>query len=202
MSAHLYDASVTTPFLIDFNHKNPKYPLPISNFGPSTPNIYGDWLTNNVAAVGRRINYYNVNDYALSPDVWGFNQELKPDALVGGGYYYAGSTNDPPPWNHFQYRADDGHTTYFDIVTNLLSRYDVMAHAAESYSRALGATPGITNLQNVDLSTLWPTPDPLNNTYKAHFWHSGQFRGDTPWQWGYWRTLLHDSRFGFGLNSQ
>src|SRR5260221_4204834 len=106
-------------------------------------------MAGNSAAVGRRINFYNANDFALSPDAWCFNQELKPDSVVGGFYYYDGNTNDVSPWNHFHFHADDGNTTTFDIINNLLSRYEVMAFAAESRSKALGATPCVTNLVSV-----------------------------------------------------
>jgi hypothetical protein len=56
--------------------------------------------------------------------------------------------------------------------------------------------------RSVDLTTLWPSPDPLEKNYASHFWHSGQFRGELEWQWGYWDTLLHDPRLGFNLNSE
>jgi hypothetical protein len=202
MSAHLYDGSTTN--FIDFTHSNPKYPFAHPSYGPSTPDIYPDWLAGNSGAVGRRINFNNVNDFALSQDVWDFNQELKPDYDPPNYQYdYHGTISDPAPWNHFgEYPIIGGGWIPIDIVTNVENRYKIVAYAAESRVRALGATQRLIGLQPVDLTTLWPQPDPLNKNYTSHFWHSGQFRGDTVWQWGYWDTLLHHPSRGFNLNNQ
>jgi hypothetical protein len=74
-----------------------------------------------------------------------------------------------------------------------------MAHAAQSWTTALGATAGVTNLVSLGLTTIWPSPDPLGNNYASHFYHSAEFRGDSPWQWRYWNTLLFSSQFGFNI---
>src|SRR5208337_5313365 len=89
--AHVYDATVTSPYLINYAHLNPSVPLSAPGH-PKTPNIYGNRLTNNVTAAGRRINFYNVNDYALSPDAWCTDQEMKPDTFPSGIYLYTGGT--------------------------------------------------------------------------------------------------------------
>ena len=193
--AHAYDATSTN--LIDFTHSNPSYPFAHSSYGPDTPNIYGDFLAGNSTAVGRRVNFFNPNDYALSPDAWCFDQALKPDYVPPNHYYsYAGRTNDPAPWNHF---VDSpilgGAGTLVDIVASVDNHYRIMASAAESYSKALGATPGIAGMANVSLQTVWPSPDPLGNNYGAHYWHSAQFRGDYWQQQNYWRELLGDNAF-------
>ncbi len=199
--AHVYDATVTSPYLIDYTHKNPSYPFSAPG-APKTPNIYGNRLTNNIAAVGHRISFYNVNDYALSPDAWCFDQELKPDTFIGSGYYfYAGSTNDPAPWNNFEYVLNVGNPLMLDIVNNLNDRYEALAYAANPYSRALGSTPNVLNIsQNLDLTTVWLT-DTSGHNYADHFWHSAEFRGDYWQEQGYWHTLLFSSTYGFNISN-
>ncbi len=200
LPAHDYDATVTTPYLLQFTYTYPTEPLHTllgnHNYGPDTPNIYGNRLTNNAAAVGRRINFYNQNDFALAAPRWGFDQITKPDNLFNGDYVYGGSPNDPAPWNHFGFATISG-TNFFDIVNNVADRYKVMAYAAESRSTALGATSGIATLTgNVDLTRvnnpIWP---PDANNYQAHFWHSAEFRGDYWQQQGYWSELLGNDAF-------
>jgi len=194
--AHVYDATVTSPYLIDYTHKNPSYPFSAPG-APKTPNIYGNRLTNTIAAAGHRINFFNVNDYALSPDAWCFDQELKPDTFIGSGYYfYAGSTNDPAPWNNFEYALYAGSPLTLDIVNNLNDRYEVLAYAADPYSRALGSTPIGTFTRGVDLSQIWPS-DTVHPThpFDEHFYHSAEFRGDYWQQQGYWSELLSSDAF-------
>jgi len=194
--AHVYDATVTSPYLIDYTHKNPSYPFSAPGH-PKTPNIYGNRLTNNIAAVGHRISFYNANDYALSPDAWCFDQELKPDTFIGGYYYYAGSTNDAAPWNNFEFILLSGDPPLnLDIVNNLNDRYEALAYAANPYSRALGSTPIGTFTRGVDLSQIWPS-DTVHPThpFDEHFYHSAQFRGDYWQQQGYWSELLGSDAF-------
>jgi hypothetical protein len=74
-----------------------------------------------------------------------------------------------------------------------------MALAAQSWTTALGATPGVNNVKRyVDLTSLdngiWPT-DPTGNNWTEHFWHSAQFRGDNPMMQGYWSELLGANAF-------
>jgi len=197
VTAHTYDPNI------------PNYSFvysPISS-APTTPNIYGNWLAGNSGGVGKRINFYNTNDYALQRSSWQLDQILKPDiAVLENGYLwdydYNGATNDPAPWNHFRKSGElGGGTVNFDIVNSLADRYEVMAYAAQPYTTALGATPGITNFVNLNLTTIWPS-DTSGNAYRDHFWHSAQFRGD-PWQeWNYWNTLLFSPSQGFNVNNQ
>lgn len=203
--AHVYDASVTTPYLLAFIYNNPLVPDYLEpsgfNYGPNTPNIYGNRLATNSAAVGRKISFYNINDFALAQPRWGYDQITKPDTFIGGHYYYTGSTNNVAPWNHFEFVFYSGGTpTSFDIVNSLQDRYTVMAYAAESRSTAVGATPGITNLVNLNLTTVWPT-DTSGHSYADHFWHSAEFRGDCWQEWNYWQTLLRSSTLGFNISN-
>jgi hypothetical protein len=203
LPAHDYDATVTTPYLLQFTYTYPTEPLHTllgnRNYGPNTPNIYGNRLTTNAAAVGRRINFYNQNDFALAAPRWCFDQITKPDNLFNGDYVYGGSPNDLSPWNHFGFATISG-TNFFDIVNSVTNRYRVMSYAAESYSTALGATPGITNFVPLDLTTVWPA-DTSEHNYGDHFWHSAQFRGDCWQEWNYWNTLLFSSQFGFNISN-
>ncbi len=194
ISAHTYDTNVS-------NYSFSYYPW--TSFA-QTPNIYGNWFaTNNGNGAEQIISFYNANDYALQRSAWQLNQMLKPDQFVLEGsthwdYSYNGFTNDPPPWNHFEKAASLGSTLIdFDIVNVLTNRYEVMGLAAESYTTALGATPGVQNVRrNVDLSQLWP-PDTANPTlpYSEHFYHSAEFRGDYWQELGYWSELLGSDAF-------
>ncbi len=197
--AHVYDGSVSD--LINFEYTSSKLPdwlvdLTLPSYGPSTPNIYSNRLASNSAAVSQRINFYNPNDYALSLDAWCFNQELKPDYYPYGIYAYAGSTNDPSPWNHFEFIKIPTGVTLFDIVSNVNDLHTVMAFAAESRSIPVGAEGAVGGLDNVSLPTIWGS-DPSGHSFSDHFWHSAQFRGDYWQQYPYWNALL--SSEGFGL---
>ena len=138
--AHVYDASVTAPYLINYAYYAHDYPAPGA---PETPNIYGNRLATNAVAAGRRISFYNVNDYALAADAWCWDQEHKPDKCLGSGYYYyAGSTNDPAPWNKFEYVLYVGSPLTLDIVNNLNDRYEALAYAAQSVFNGFGSDAG------------------------------------------------------------
>jgi hypothetical protein len=196
--AHVYDSTVTNT--LQFSYQYPSgllYALGSVNYGPFTPNIYGNWFAGNSGGTGRRVSFFNGNDFALAMPRWGFDQVVKPDVFVFGKYAYLGSPNDPSPWNHFVFEIL-GATNYFDIVNNVNDRYEVMSYAAQARSTALGATPGITNLVNLDLTTVWPT-DSSGHNYTDHFWHSAEFRGDCWQEWSYWNTLLFSSKFGFNI---
>jgi hypothetical protein len=199
--AHDYDATVTAPYLLQFTYLYPSgrlHDLGTRNYGPTTPNIYGNWFAGNNGATGRRVNFYNVNDFALAMPRWGFDQIMKPDTLPLGTYLYTGSTNDPPPWNSFAYLPVGSGLLNMDIVNNLQDRYEAMAYAAEPRSTAFGATPGVANTANLDLTTLWPA-DSSGHSYADHFWHSAEFRGDNTQEQGYWHTLLFAPATGFNV---
>jgi hypothetical protein len=197
LPAEMYD-----PTVLDYSFYYP--PWVLANV---TPDIDQKWFaTNNGNAAGQIISFYNTNDYALARGRWQLDQLLKPDQLVltGGAiwdYGYSGNVDDPPPWNHFYKEESDGlDLTNFNIVTNLLNRYEVMALAAQPYTTALGATPGVNNvfldvnLDRVGNNAIWPG-DPTGQNYVEHFWHSAQFRGDYWQQQGYWIELLGSEAF-------
>ena len=190
VSAHTYDTNIAN---YSFNY----FPW---RSQAVTPNIYGNWfLGNNGGGAGQVVNFYNTNDYALQRSVWQLDQLLKPDqfVLLGGthwDYSYVGVTNDPPPWNHFQKDASlqIWNEVNFDIVNVLTNRYEVMGLAAQPWTTAFGATPGVQNVsQDIDLTQFWP-PDLVHPThpFDEHFYHSAEFRGDYWQQQGYWNELL------------
>lgn len=164
-----------------------------------TPNIYGDWLRTNGGAASARINIYNVNDYALWHDVWELNQIFKPDSpdFPDQRFKY-GFTGDPATAN------PNNFTRYYDMITtplalgdraNVQSRYEIMSFAAESRSKAVGATASNLTLGDaIDLQTIWPDDTGLlgadGQKWGAHKWHSAQFRSTNMRQGNYWKTLL------------
>jgi hypothetical protein len=198
ISAHTYDGDTN-------DVPNYSFYYPPWRLAAITPNIYSNWFAgNNGGGAGTVVSFYNTNDYALQRSAWQLDQLLKPDKYVpmGGSiwdYSYNGLTNDPPPWNHFEKEASLGVTMVsFDIVNVLTNRYEVMALAAESWTTALGATPSVGNVADIDLRQLWPpdtsTSDPTKE-YVLHFWHSAEFRGDYWQQQGYWQGLLGPQGF-------
>lgn len=91
-------------------------------------------------------------------------------------------------------------------TSNVQDRYEIMAFAAESRTKAVGAAGALPGLRAVDLTGIWPAdnqsvklhkdinhPDGLN--YSAHKWHSAQFRSTNMRQSSYWRVLLSDRGF-------
>jgi hypothetical protein len=200
--AHVYDSTVSN--LIDFTHANSSIPgfFTRSSYGPDTPNIYTNWLTGNSAAVGRRINSYNQNDYALSPDNWCFDQELKPDGALTWQYHYQGTINDSlaQAQTNFYKTVFNGDLPTFFNLSFVSQRYEVMAYAAESRSGALGTTPITTMDGSLNLTTVWPT-DASGRSYRDHFWHSAEFRGDCWQEWNYWQIVLRSPTLGFNITN-
>jgi hypothetical protein len=118
-------------------------------------------------------------------------------------YGYSGFATDPPPWTNFYKAYSYGLSQVnFDIYNVLTNRYEVMALDAQSWTTALGATPGALNLnRNVELgraspTRIWP-PDQMHpdHPYDEHFYHSAEFRGDYWEQQGYWSELLGAEAF-------
>jgi len=79
VSLHCYNGTNNHPdVLLQFQYDHPSTVIPFLLYGPSTPNIYVDWLSTNRLAASRRVNFFNTNDFALAMPLWGFNQILKP----------------------------------------------------------------------------------------------------------------------------
>jgi len=203
---HTYDASSTNLLDAIGPHDVDASTL---DFFPETPNtVYPDWLAGNGAAAGTRINFYNVNDFALWRDAWQLNQYLKPDTNEvldqPWSYHYTPSLNSPAA--HFiKAKTIPLTTVNLELGSQAApqDRYEIMAFAAESYSKALGATPSAATLTRaVDLTlpsnAIWaPDPDPSTDfrLYARHKWHSAQFRSTNMNQKGYWKFLLGPNGF-------
>lgn len=216
LSAHLYDGTLSTAAgstsTVQWSYDHPRFaagginPGP-QNFGPRTTNVYRNWLAfllngsaSSSKAVGTLVNFYNENDWALSAPVWQFNQITKPDwpDLFHSQPWTYGYMGDPA------YFAD-AFTKSFGEITYPMAlggradpqdRYEIMAFAAESYVKAFGATPNVSQGVSLsfDIRSIWPAD---NGDHKAHIWHSGQFRSNMPKQKDYWGALL--SQPGFQL---
>lgn len=179
-----------------------------ANFGPTTPNIYKNWLTGNSTAVGRRVNFHNTNDYALTPEVWQFNQITKPDwqDLPEQPYTYAhqGGPNVTLTEARFGRQTDPTVPEYLFLLdlgtpADVKDRYEIMSFAAEPRSKALGGTAGVFT-SDLDVRTTWPPDDSpqslrRHGEYSAHKWHSAQFRSSNMRQKDYWEALLGDDGF-------
>ena len=193
---HCYDSTLSGSDLMDFG--------PFGFYGPTTANIYNNWLTTNSAAVGRRVNFYNTNDYALNSVHWQLDEKVKPDSVIGIAppYGYNGSASDNPPLQNGFYSTYPPYIGPFETVlylgnaASVSNRYEITAYAAEPRSLALGTLNVGALAINVNLATIWP-PDLQNpnQPYSAHFWHSAEFRGDYPQQRGYWIELLGSDAF-------
>jgi len=177
------------------------------------PNVYPDWLAGDGAAVGRRVNFYNESDYALWHDVWELNQFFKPDRPDGSAqpwYYSYEDDLGAPPKLHSSFIRFDHYNTDADPVgvqemqlgsaASVQDRYEIMAFASESRTKAVGAAATLPLFEPVDLQSVWPADnqsvklhDGLN--YSAHKWHSAQFRSTNMRQNGYWQTLLGGNGF-------
>ena len=212
LSAHLYDGTLSTEIdssgSVQWTYDHPKFELlginpGPRNYGPDTPNVYRNWLAyllngsaSSSKVVGTLVNFFNENDWALAAPIWQFNQITKPDwpdpGLHEWIYSYAGD---------LRVFDDAFRKTGWGGVTDLrrgnredpLDRYEIMAFAAESYVKALGATnlsQGVT--RSFPVRSIWPDD---SGDHKAHIWHSGQFRSNMPKQKDYWKTLLGRQAF-------
>jgi hypothetical protein len=159
------------------------------------------------AVVGRVVNFYNENDYALSAPVWQFNQITKPDFADFPDwlweYRYAGDPSGPPVNTGFRKigrftNPAGGTPLRLGTRADPADRYEIMAFAAESRVKALGATANVQHGINgaVNLRTLWPADD---DEHKTHRWHSAEFRSTIHAQRGWWAALL--SREVFNIPS-
>ena len=168
---------------VDSHTYDPTTPTRLVTF--STPDRYGQYYTNGAsgyfngsAGAGTYVNFFNTNDWALSANVWQQNQNLKPDSA-------------------YEYKADsDTWWTDFFYGTQLIfprDTYAIFSYGDQAHGYALGAQPDVggafTIARQVNLQNVWP-PDPLNNNYRAHIWHSAEFRSDIAQRWQLWNAVL------------
>jgi hypothetical protein len=194
LPGHCYDPTLTGNDLLNF--------APSLNFGPITPNIYNDWMMPPTPGMSSKVNFYNINDYALS--YWNLDQVLKPDQrlLLGGSNYNYNTGTQPLTVIQDNFYKDDALTEtnlHLGTVTNVQDRYEIMAYASQPYSKALGEVPDAAGfaLQNMQSSSVWPTDTQAqpNGPYSAHVWHSAQFLFANDDMQNYWSTLM--ANFGF-----
>jgi pimeloyl-ACP methyl ester carboxylesterase len=196
VQSECYDPAMTTSFPINYSYLG-------GNFGPDTPDIFSSWLAPNSAGVGKKVNFYNLNDYALNVGVWEFDQISKPDNTGintrWGWHFLFGSGNDqfwrytPPALTYTR--------LYLGGQADPKDQYEIMSYSAEPLSRALGrvsgGVAGFDTTRDMLGQNLWKY-DPHNNSFKDREWHSGQFQFTNMVVQEFWRKLLND----FGILSQ
>ncbi len=189
--AECYDAATSQNFPLQYQYNHPRLGGPF-NYESGTSDAYRSWLVSTSAGVGRKVSFYNENDFALYEDIWEFNEISKPDNTGLGKHWGWG-----PPGNFNILAGDDRFwsmnpgTLQLSLgnLANVGDRYEIMSYASEPRSRALGRTPG--NLagfnETVNMRTLWPADA---NNHKGREWHSGQFNFNNMKQKAFWNQIL------------
>jgi hypothetical protein len=214
ISAHVYDGTLSVAAdssnVVQWTYTHPDIPIGTQTYGPDTPDtVYPFWCasvlhgdsTGRTSAVGTLVNFYNENDWALAAPRWQFNQITKPDGtnLLNDQPYTYFYDNVLQSFTKTYFYTNVGSSLSLGTSANPQDRYEIMAFAAESYVKALGATPnvshGITSAVNLQSAAIWPT----DSDHTAHKWHSAEFRSTMPRQRNYWKTLLSDQ--GFNLSA-
>jgi hypothetical protein len=188
--ANCYDPTFTGTDLLDFTYINVlRHNVP-GAYGPTTPNIYNNWMMPPTLAMSAKADFYNVNDYALN--YWQGDQKLKPDM----GYKYLGTNFQPV--DDFAYQGILGLTPlHLGNATAVQDRYEIMAYDAEPRSLALGAVPKVVGFapQNLPSPQIWPTDTLPPFDYSEHAWHSAEFRFTNADMQNYWHALLGQNGF-------
>jgi Alpha/beta hydrolase of unknown function (DUF900) len=170
---------------------------PERSYAFNTPDCYGQYYIygatnyfNGVTAAGTFVNFYNTNDWTMAPNVWQADENEKPDSGYGYDVYSDGEFSE----------SEEGIYTdiYFPQDT-----YTIFAHCDQGHAYSVGAQPNVggqfltgTNYNQVNLPSVWP-PDPANNDYRDHLWHSAEFRSDYPQRYLFWDEAL----FQMGLKT-
>ena len=136
-----------------------------------------------VKGAGTFVNFFNTNDFALTGP-WPVNQAGKPASgynwLVSGGQtnFYSGSS------------------PYYTLLLLPADRYTIFSYCDPATCYALGAQAYVggafasgANYNQISLPSVW-LPDPLNNNYRDHIWHSAEFRSDNAQRWLFWNAVL------------
>jgi hypothetical protein len=151
-----------------------------------TPNCYAHYPTsdapcyfNGTAGARTFINFYNPNDWALAPNHWQLDQDLKPDS--GYGYNTFGQF----------YRG-----TFSPVVLDFpANTYEIFAYADEARCYALGAQADVGGAfrvngvyQQIDLS------QPPYSFGDQHRDHSGEFNSDNMNRFQFWNEILNQMK--------
>jgi pimeloyl-ACP methyl ester carboxylesterase len=189
VQASCYDPSMNTRFPLNFGYLG-------LDFGPTTPDIYPNWLTPNSAGVATKVNFYNLNDYALNTSVWEFDQISKPDNTGTGtrwGWDILWVFNSDDQFWRYPPFALTITRLFLGTQANPRDRYEIMAYAAEPRSRALGRVSGnvagFSSTRDMPGEGMW-SHDPHNNQFKDREWHSGQFQFTNMVVRNFWSSLL------------
>jgi hypothetical protein len=191
MAGSFYDGSLNT-----------SHPMNFVLFGfdcnSDTPDLMASWFSSNSGGVGKKFNFYNVNDGAL--DKFNLNMPLRPDYgwsyRASDGKYFR-SEYDPDVEMSVPHELNPG-----DAV-GVQDRYEILSFITEPRSRALGAIGPIPPAQSIsivgfestsNLQDMWP-PDGGTTPYSGGQWHSGQFRFTNMDQKAFWEKLMNT----FGL---
>lgn len=188
--ANCYDPTLTGTDLLDFSSVNVNGVSIPGAYGPTTPNIYNNWMMPPNPAMSAKANFYNANDYALN--YWQGDQKLKPDSGLYT-YYYLGSASDNPARDLFgKSLLGVGEALYLGNATNVQDRYQIMAYASEPRSKALGGVSDAAGFTPSSLQALWPQDNfsQPNGLYSSHPWHSAQFRFTNADQEYYWQQIM------------
>ncbi|MEI8340943.1 MAG: alpha/beta hydrolase [Verrucomicrobiota bacterium] len=191
---HCYDMTLTgSNNLLDFG----------GLYGPSTPNIYNNWLGLTGSATGKKENFYNVNDFALNGTHWQLDQKMKPDIRTYTYYYDSDDISVIQDLFKKAMIRGSGTPTILHLgnSSDVLNRYEIMAFASEPRSKALGGVANVNGFVAQYLPDIWPadTFAQANGPYSAHPWHSAQFRFTNADQHKYWQALME--RFGLPTNN-
>jgi hypothetical protein len=158
------------------------------------------------------VNFHNVNDYALAPEVWQFNQITKPDwrdmPNQPWTYAYKGDPEQPPLATGFWKGREDGNTEDEDVTLQLgdrvdvRDRYEIMAFRRRSalQSARRHKTPGVSGTSEFNLQRIWPqddSPQALRRHGITALTNgtSAEFRSTNMRQKNYWQTLAEASGF-------
>jgi hypothetical protein len=184
---HCYDPTLAGSDLLDFTFINVLgHNLP-GAYGPTTANIYNNWMMPPNLAMSGKANFYNVSDYALN--YWQGDQKLKPDST----YYYGGAPSDNPAQDLFGKLVgdDSDYPLHLGNATNVQDRYEIMAYDAEPRSKALGGVSDAAGFAPQNLPGVWLTDNLTSlHDYSEHAWHSAEFRFANADQEYYWQQIM------------
>jgi hypothetical protein len=164
---------------------NPSAPNMPNVFGTAvgeTPNVYlnytptGTHYFSGITSSATIINFHNTQDYALKDNIWGFNQQLKPDHGVLWQYLYDDT-------NGFTYNYLGFTSRYLVLPAD---RYEIFSFAAEARSKALGRD---ANTGSVVTGAINLNAGPYNFSDDSTE-HSAQFRSWNMKRKTYWKQLL------------
>ena len=179
---------ITMQGAVDSHTYDPTRPTRPVSF--STPDRYGQYYTNGApcyfnasAGAGTYVNFFNTNDWALAAGIWQRDQNSKPDY----GYTYLATPD--TWWEEVGIPESPSEIQIFFPQDT----YTIFSFCDQAHAYALGAqlnVGGVFSTNNqVNLPGVWP-PDPLNNAYRDHIWHSAEFRSDNPQRWQFWNQVL------------